>query len=223
MSAATASATAAVAKTAGRVCQSSSRVCARPAFFTGAQVQRKQVSAPVVAARRVMQTRALFGGSTTTADSLYNYTVKGIDGKDIKMDRFKGKVLLIINVASACGFTPQYTEMSELYNKYARDGLEVLAFPCNQFGGQEPGSNPEIKAFAERKGFKGPMFAKTDVNGSNAEPLWTYLKSQQGGMLTSDVKWNFTKFLVDRSGKVVKRYGSTVAPLQIESDIKSLL
>jgi hypothetical protein len=148
MSAATASATAAVAKTAGRVCQSSSRVCARPAFFTGAQVQRKQVSAPVVAARRVMQTRALFGGSTTTADSLYNYTVKvgaarqklgshtsslgrrlleaggacsvivarcaltlpgragpaqGIDGKDIKMDRFKGKVLLIINVASACG------------------------------------------------------------------------------------------------------------------------
>jgi glutathione peroxidase len=99
----------------------------------------------------------------------------------------------------------------------------VLAFPCNQFGGQEPGSNPEIKAFAERKGFKGPMFAKTDVNGSNAEPLWTYLKSQQGGMLTSDVKWNFTKFLVDRSGKVVKRYGSTVAPLQIESDIKSLL
>ncbi|EFN52049.1 hypothetical protein CHLNCDRAFT_49115 [Chlorella variabilis] len=139
------------------------------------------------------------------------------------MDRYKGKVLLIINVASACGFTPQYTEMTELYNKYAAKGLEVLAFPCNQFGSQEPGSNSEIKSFAERKGFKGPMFAKTDVNGSEAEPLFTYLKNQQGGLLTSDIKWNFTKFLVDRSGNVVKRYGSTTTPMAIEADIKALL
>nr|AFI55002.1 GPX1b [Chlorella sp. NJ-18] len=174
-------------------------------------------------ASATQQTSALFGGSATAGKSLYDYDVKSIDGKDIKMDKFKGKVLLVINVASACGFTPQYTEMSELYNKYSKDGLEVLAFPCNQFGAQEPGSNSEIKSFAERKGFKGPMFAKTDVNGPNALPLFDFLKGQQGGLLTSDIKWNFTKFLVDRNGNVVKRYGSTTTPRQIESDVKKLI
>ncbi|KAL4436645.1 hypothetical protein ABPG75_003784 [Micractinium tetrahymenae] len=198
------------------------RVVARAPFFTGAKLQAAaRAAAP--AARQQTRTMALFGGSAATKGSLYDFTVKGIDGQDINMSKFKGKVLLIINVASACGFTPQYTEMTELYNKYSRQGLEVLAFPCNQFGAQEPGSNSEIKSFAERKGFKGPMFAKSDVNGPNALPLFDYLKSQQGGLLTSDLKWNFTKFLVDREGKVVNRYGSTTTPLAIENDIKALL
>ncbi|KAI3426070.1 hypothetical protein D9Q98_008038 [Chlorella vulgaris] len=220
---ASAAATTAV-KTVNRV--SSSRVASRASIFTGAQLRRTVSAAPARKAN-MQSVRALFGGggssAATSSSPIYDFKVKGIDGSEVKLDRYKGKVLLVVNVASACGFTPQYTEMTELYNKYNKQGLEILAFPCNQFGSQEPGSNSEIKSFAERKGFKGPIFAKTDVNGSNAEPLWTYLKSKQGGMLTSDVKWNFTKFLVDRSGEVVKRYGSTTTPLAIESDIAALL
>lgn len=179
--------------------------------------------------RRVMHrackatpTVALFG-STKTAGTLYDYSVKSIDGKNIQLSKFKGKVLLIVNVASQCGFTPQYKEFVELYDKYNRQGLEVIAFPCNQFGSQEPGSNQEIKGFAQKQGAKFPVMAKVDVNGSNAEPLWEFLKKEQGGLLTSDIKWNFTKFLIDRNGKVVKRYGSTTKPLDVENDIKALL
>ena len=130
---------------------------------------------------------------------------------------------MIVNVASQCGFTPQYNDLVELYNKYNKQGFEVIAQPCNMFGGQEPGSNSSIKSFAERKGAKFPMLMKADVNGDNEEELWTFLKKEQGGMLGSDIKWNFTKFLVDRNGKVVKRYGSTTAPLAVESDITALL
>ncbi|PRW33989.1 glutathione peroxidase [Chlorella sorokiniana] len=218
---------AATCATAATTVRATARVAAsnRAAFCTGARLRPAAAAARVPAARgrEMMATRALFGGGAATKGSIYDYSVKSIDGKDINMSQFKGKVLLIINVASACGFTPQYTEMTELQNKYNGQGLEVLAFPCNQFGAQEPGSNSEIKSFAERKGFKGPMFAKSDVNGPDALPLFGYLKSAQGGLLTADIKWNFTKFLVDRSGNVVKRYGSTTSPMQIESDIKALL
>lgn len=133
------------------------------------------------------------------------------------------QVLLIVNVASQCGFTPQYNDLVELYNKYQSKGLEVIAQPCNMFGGQEPGSNSSIKSFAERKGAKFPMLMKADVNGANEEPLWTYLKAKQGGLMGNDIKWNFTKFLVSRSGEVVKRYGSTTPPAAFESDIVALL
>lgn len=133
------------------------------------------------------------------------------------------QVLLIVNVASQCGFTPQYNDLVELYNKYNSQGFEVIAQPCNMFGGQEPGSNASIKSFAERKGAKFPMLMKGDVNGPQEEPLWTYLKAKQGGLLGDDIKWNFTKFLANRSGEVVKRYGSTTTPADIESDIVSLL
>ena len=185
---------------------------------------RARISSVRPGRRATTRTMALFGGGAKPApSSLYDIKIKTIDGKDASMDQFKGKVLLIVNVASQCGFTPQYGELVEMYNKYNKDGLEVIAQPCNQFGGQEPASNPEIKAFAERKGAKFPMLMKGDVNGGEELPLWTYLKSKQGGLMGNEIKWNFSKFLVDRQGNVKKRYPSTTPPSAIESDIKSLL
>ncbi|KAF3613882.1 Phospholipid hydroperoxide glutathione peroxidase, chloroplastic [Capsicum chinense] len=160
-----------------------------------------------------------------TEKTIYDFTVKDIDGKDVPLNTFKGKVLLIVNVASRCGLTTSnYTELSRLYEKYKNQGLEILAFPCNQFGAQEPGSNPEIKQFACTR-FKAefPIFDKVDVNGPNTAPVYQFLKSNAGGFLGDLVKWNFEKFLVDKNGKVVERYPPTTSPFQIEKDIQKLL
>ncbi|CAN4075731.1 unnamed protein product [Withania somnifera] len=160
-----------------------------------------------------------------TEKTIYDFTVKDIDGKDVPLSTFKGKVLLIVNVASRCGLTTSnYTELSHVYEKYKNQGLEILAFPCNQFGAQEPGSNPEIKQFACTR-FKAefPIFDKVDVNGPNTAPVYQFLKSSTGGFLGDLVKWNFEKFLVDKNGKVVERYPPTTSPFQIEKDIQKLL
>ncbi|KAL6580495.1 glutathione peroxidase gpx1 [Orobanche minor] len=157
--------------------------------------------------------------------SIHEFTVKDIDGKDVSLSKFKGRILLIVNVASRCGLTSSnYTELSLLYEKYKSQGFEILAFPCNQFGGQEPGSNPEIKQFACTR-FKAefPIFDKVDVNGTNTAPVYQFLKSSGGGFLGGLIKWNFEKFLVDKTGKVVERYLPTSSPLQIEKDIQKLL
>ncbi|KAJ8751736.1 hypothetical protein K2173_025911 [Erythroxylum novogranatense] len=161
----------------------------------------------------------------TTDKTIYDFTVKDIDGKDTPLNKFKGKVLLIVNVASRCGLTSSnYSELSQLYEKYKTQGFEILAFPCNQFGGQEPGSNTEIKNFSCTR-FKTnfPIFDKIDVNGPSTAPIYQFLKSSAGGFLGDLIKWNFEKFLVDKNGKVVERYPPTTSPFQIERDIQKLL
>ena len=156
--------------------------------------------------------------------SLYDFSVKTRDGKDVSLKDYEGKVLLIVNTATGCGFTPQYTGLQELYNKYREKGFEILDFPCNQFLNQAPGTDDEIHTFCTgRFGITFPQFAKIDVNGKNEHPLYTYLKKQQGGTLGSRIKWNFTKFLVSRDGTVLKRFAPTDTPEQIEQFIKDLL
>lgn len=168
---------------------------------------------------------ASINARAATGKTIHDFTVKDIEGKDVALNKFKGSVLLIVNVASRCGLTSSnYTELSQIYEKYKSQGLEILAFPCNQFGGQEPGSNADIKKFACTK-FKAefPIFDKVDVNGPNTAPVYQFLKSNAGGFLGDLIKWNFEKFLVDKNGKVVERYPPTTSPLQIEKDIKKLL
>ncbi|CAM8952751.1 unnamed protein product [Rhodiola kirilowii] len=163
--------------------------------------------------------------AATTEQSVYDFTVKDIDGNDVSLSKYKGKVMLIVNVASKCGLTSSnYTELSKLYEKFKDQGFEILAFPCNQFGGQEPGSNTEIKEFACTR-FKAefPIFDKVDVNGPNTAPVYKFLKSSAGGLLGDLIKWNFEKFLLDKNGKVHKRYPPTTSPLQLEKDIQKLL
>jgi glutathione peroxidase len=158
--------------------------------------------------------------------SVYDFSAKlsGVRGREKKLSDYQGKVLLIVNTASKCGFTPQYQGLQGLYSKFKRRGFEVLAFPCDQFGHQEPGSDGEILSFCETNfGIEFPLFAKVEVNGDNAHPLFKYLKSQKGGLLGSSIKWNFTKFLVDRNGKVVDRYAPVVKPERIAGDIDRTL
>lgn len=157
--------------------------------------------------------------------SVYDFHAKTIDGTDTSLESYKGKVLLVVNVASKCGFTPQYKGLEALYKKYQSQGLEILGFPCDQFGHQEPGDENEIKQFCSLTyEVSFPMFAKIKVNGDDAHPLYKYLKAEEKGFLGSEfIKWNFTKFLIDRSGKVVKRYGSTDTPEKIDKDIAPLL
>jgi len=157
--------------------------------------------------------------------SVYDFTVHDITGKPVKLDRYKGKVLLVVNTASKCGFTPQYTGLEALYRKYRDQGLEVLGFPCNQFGAQEPGSEQEIATFCETNyGVTFPLFAKVDVNGDATAPLYRYLKHEKPGLLgTEAIKWNFTKFLVDRGGKVVARYAPNDTPEALEPDVAKVL
>ena len=156
--------------------------------------------------------------------SLYDFSVKTRDGKDVSLKDYEGKALLIVNTATGCGFTPQYTGLQELYNKYKDQGLEILDFPCNQFLNQAPGSDEEIHTFCTgRFGITFPQFAKIDVNGKNEHPLYTFLKKQKGGKLGSRIKWNFTKFLIGRDGAVLKRFAPTDTPEQIEQFIKDLL
>ena len=157
--------------------------------------------------------------------SIYDFNVTTIEGKKISMSKYKDKVLLIVNVASACHFTPQYEGLEKLYETYKDDGFMILGFPCNQFGKQEPKNEDEIIFFCQGTyDVQFDMFSKIEVNGDNADPLYKYLKSQQSGFLwTESIKWNFTKFLVDREGNVVERYGSSTTPESIKSDIEKLL
>jgi glutathione peroxidase len=148
-----------------------------------------------------------------------------LDGTERALAEWRGKVLLIVNVASRCGLTPQYTGLEALRRKYAARGFEVLGFPCNQFGAQEPGSAEEIRDFCStRYDVTFPMFAKVDVNGGDAHPLWQHLKEQKPGLLGIEaIKWNFSKFLVDRDGRVIERYAPTAEPSTIERDIEAAL
>lgn len=156
--------------------------------------------------------------------SIYDFKVKDAAGKEVDLSRYQGKVLLVVNTATGCGFTPQYEGLQSLYETYGDQGLEILDFPCNQFGGQAPGSEQEIVDFCQsRYGVTFPQFAKIEVNGEGEAPLFTYLKKEKGGLMGSKIKWNFTKFLVDRDGKVVDRFGPTVKPEQMENKIKELL
>jgi len=157
--------------------------------------------------------------------SIYDFSVEDIHRKERKLDQYKDKVVLIVNVASKCGFTPQYKGLEALYEKLHSRGLEVLGFPCNQFGAQEPGDETEIAQFCDLNyGVTFPLFAKIDVNGSTAAPLYQYLKKAKPGLLGSEaIKWNFTKFLVDRKGNVVERYAPNVEPQAIAGDIEKLL
>ncbi|MGG4491852.1 glutathione peroxidase [Metabacillus idriensis] len=157
--------------------------------------------------------------------SIYDIKVKNINGEEQSMSSYKGKVLVIVNTASKCGFTPQYKGLQELYERYQSDGLEILGFPCNQFMSQEPGAEEEIKSFCEiNYGVTFPMFAKVDVNGSEAHPLFTQLTSEAPGLLGSKaVKWNFTKFLVDRNGRAVERFSPNTDPKELEESIQKLL
>lgn len=156
--------------------------------------------------------------------NIYDFNVKKINGEEISLKNYEGKVLLIVNTASKCGFTPQLTQLEELYKEYKNEGLEILGFPCNQFASQDPGSNKDISEFCSLNyGVTFSMFEKIDVNGKNAHPLYVYLKNNAKGMITNNIKWNFTKFLIDSKGNAIKRYAPATNPEKIKEDIKSLL
>jgi glutathione peroxidase len=157
--------------------------------------------------------------------SVYDYTAQTLTGKDVSLADYRGQVLLIVNTASKCGFTPQYEGLEKLYEDLHPKGLTILGFPCNQFGSQEPGGADEIGQFCQvNYGVSFPMFAKIDVNGAHAHPLYKFLTHEKRGVLgTSNIKWNFTKFLIDRAGNVVARYGSLTKPEQITPAIEKLL
>ena len=157
--------------------------------------------------------------------NVYDFTANSLDGKPVSLRDYSGKVLLIVNTASKCGFTPQYEGLEAMYQKYADRGLAVLGFPCNQFGAQEPGTADEIGSFCQKNyGVSFPMFEKIDVNGDGAHPLYRWLKSSAKGLLGSEgIKWNFTKFLVDRNGNVIDRFAPTTKPEDLKSNVEALL
>jgi len=171
----------------------------------------------------------IFSTNTIAKDrpmkTIYDFKVKTITNKEITLNEYKDKVLLIVNVASKCGYTPQYSGLEALYKKYKERGFVVLGFPCNQFASQEPDSEAKIENFCRVNfGVTFPMFAKIDVNGDRAHPLYNYLKSEQTGLLgTQAIKWNFTKFLVDKQGNIIKRFGSSTKPIELEGEIEKLL
>jgi glutathione peroxidase len=158
-------------------------------------------------------------------NSIYDFSAESLSGQPVSLETYKGKVLLIVNTASECGFTPQYQGLEALYQQFKNAGLVVLGFPCNQFGRQEPGTAQEIATFCEKNyGVTFPMFAKIEVNGDKAHPLYHYLKQQAPGVLGSEgIKWNFTKFLVGKNGAVFKRYAPLTKPEQLVGDIEKLL
>jgi glutathione peroxidase len=169
--------------------------------------------------------RIRMSSSTPTASNVYEFTADRLDGTPASLSEYSGRVLLIVNVASQCGFTPQYAGLEALYRKHQAAGLTVLGFPCNQFGAQEPGSPEEIRNFCSTKyDVSFPLFAKVDVNGENAHPLYRWLKSQAKGLLgTESIKWNFTKFLLDRRGNVADRFAPATTAEQLESAVVELL
>ena len=154
----------------------------------------------------------------------YDFKARKMNGQEVSMNEYEGKVILVVNTASKCGLTPQFKELQEIYEEYKSKGLEILGFPCNQFAKQDSGSNEEIHEFCQLNyGVSFNMFEKIDVNGKDAHPLYKYLKDEAKGLLSKDIKWNFTKFLIDRNGNVTKRYAPTVSPLKIKTDIEKLL
>ncbi|MBT9595000.1 MAG: glutathione peroxidase [Vitreoscilla sp.] len=157
--------------------------------------------------------------------SIYDFSAQTIDGKTVALKKFKGKVLLIVNTASACGFTPQFKGLQALWQQFGKDGLVVVGFPSNEFGAQDPGSNDDIASFCEMNyGVDFPMMAKVEVNGAGAHPLWQWLKGEKPGFLgTEAIKWNFTKFLVGRDGQVIKRYAPQDEPEKLADDIEAAL
>jgi glutathione peroxidase len=160
----------------------------------------------------------------TTSQTLSDFTATAIDGTETDLADWAGQVVLVVNTASKCGFTPQYTGLQELQDTYGEQGFVVLGFPCDQFGHQEPGDEGEIADFCERNyGVTFPMFSKIDVNGPDAHPLYAWLKDAKGGLLGDRIKWNFTKFLIGRDGQVIDRYAPTTEPRKIASDIEAAL
>jgi len=156
--------------------------------------------------------------------TLSDFTANTLTGEEQPLSAYDGNVVLVVNTASECGFTPQYQGLQELHTTYADDGFAVLGFPCNQFGGQEPGDAEEIGAFCEKNyGVTFPLFEKVDVNGDQAHPLFRWLRQETSGLMGSAIKWNFTKFLIGRDGTVLKRYGSTTTPQKIADDIEKAL
>lgn len=155
---------------------------------------------------------------------VYDFSAKTITGEEKELKDYKGKILLIVNTASKCGFTPQYEGLQKLYEEVGNAEFEILGFPCNQFGGQDPGSNEEIESFCSMNyGVSFPMFEKVDVKGENAHPLFKYLTEEQKGLLTEDIKWNFTKFLIDKNGSVVDRFAPQKEPAKLKKDIEKLM
>ena len=156
--------------------------------------------------------------------AIYDFSVRAADGSEAPLRAYEGKVILIVNTASKCGFTPQYEGLEALYREFGSEGLAILGFPCNQFGAQEPGDAKEIANFCSLTyDVTFPVMAKIDVNGTKADPLFSYLKSQKGGLLGNSIKWNFTKFLIGRSGKVLGRYAPTATPAALKADISRAL
>jgi len=157
--------------------------------------------------------------------TVYDFKARTIDGQEVSLSNYRGKVLLIVNVASRCGFTPQYRGLEELYERFGSAGFEVLGFPCNQFGKQEPGTDSEIRGFCDLQyGVRFPLFSKIDVNGPAAHPLYEFLKRSKPGFLgTKRIKWNFTKFLVDRNGQPLRRYSPQTTPQAIQNDVEGAL
>ena len=156
--------------------------------------------------------------------SFYEFSATDIDNREITMDKYRGKVVLVVNTASKCGLTPQFKELEEVYQQYKDKGFEILGFPCNQFKEQELETNKEINNFCQLNyGVTFTMFDKIDVNGENAHPIYKYLRSQSKGVLGDKIKWNFTKFLIDSEGNVVKRYAPTTKPVKIKKDIEKLI
>jgi glutathione peroxidase len=156
--------------------------------------------------------------------TLSDFSARTLTGQEQDLAAYAGKVVLVVNTASKCGFTPQFEGLENLYEKYADQGLVVLGFPCNQFASQDPGTSDEIGEFCQKNyGVSFPMFEKIDVNGDDAHPLYQWMKSEKGGLLGGGVKWNFTKFLIGRDGQVIKRYGSTTKPEKIAGDIEDAL
>lgn len=154
----------------------------------------------------------------------YDFKARKINGQEVSMKVYKGKIVVVVNTASKCGLTPQFKELEALYQEYKNQGVEILGFPCNQFAKQDSGSNEEIHEFCQLNyGVSFNMFEKIYVNGNNAHPLYKYLKNEAKGLLTKEIKWNFTKFLIDANGNVIKRYSPTVSPLKIKNDIEKLL
>ncbi|MEG0051360.1 MAG: glutathione peroxidase [Terrisporobacter sp.] len=154
----------------------------------------------------------------------YDFSATRMNGQEVSMSNYEGKVVLVVNTASKCGLTPQFKDLETIYQEYKDSGLEILGFPCNQFAKQDSGSNDEIYEFCQLNyGVTFTMFEKIDVNGENAHPLYKYLKNKTKGLLGDKIKWNFTKFLIDSKGNVIKRYAPTVSPLKIKDDIEKLL
>jgi len=177
----------------------------------------------IIMALMVLMSLSLEAGEKM--QSFYDFNATDIIGIDHNMSEYKGKVVLVVNVASKCGFTPQYEGLEKLYKKYQSKGLEILAFPCNQFREQEPASAKEIQNFCNvNYGITFPLFEKIEVNGENAHPIYKFLKKEATGFLgTESIKWNFSKFLIDRDGNVLERYGSTTKPKELEEEIEKLL